>query len=280
MTTARLKIRPALPLCWEDIHTLRLGFDRAIARVERPSAGVQRLVSALRTGVRRTDLASTAFALGVSANDLDETLDALSPALIEIRDVPGSTGEDRPFALAIEHRGRSPRELQSMLAMTGCEIVTPGDPRGRAPDLTLVVERFIEPLESVARLSAPASRRLRIRFTDHSLVVGPLAETSRGPCLDCVSLADVDRDPALPALAAQLVDAAPAAETGPVSEAAAVIAVAIARRWRAGATDVHRSRLRFPVLRGVLSGLPQREPVAPHGSCGCAWGAGSHTESA
>ena len=62
MTDARLQFRPELPLCWEDPHTIRLGFDRAIARLERPSAGAQRLLSALRVGIRPADLSTTAFA--------------------------------------------------------------------------------------------------------------------------------------------------------------------------------------------------------------------------
>lgn len=271
MTDARLQFRPELPLCWEDPHTIRLGFDRAIARLERPSAGAQRLLSALRVGIRPADLTTTAFALGVSAADLDDILDALAPALVEVQGGRGNPPADRPLLLEVEHRGPPPRDLLTMLTASGCELIDHSERETRAADLIVVVERYLEPLGSAVRRHRAEAPRLLIRFTDRSLIIGPLAATAGRPCLDCVSLSEVDRDPGLPALAAQLIDAVPATETRSASEAAAVIALALARRWRTGESDVHCSRIRIPVRSGALAGLPVLEAVTEHPACSCGW---------
>lgn len=273
MPNVRTLLHPELPLCWEDTRTLRVGFDRAVARISDPSPAAQRFLAALRLGVRSSDLTTTAAALGLSASETEALLGELAPALVQR--TPHGPGADDGDALgrlevAFVQRGDPVLQLVRHFAAAGCRIVERGDDPA---DLVLVTERFLDPLGRASALPDPEVPQLLVRFTDRSLVVGPLSTAETRPCFDCVTLGEVDADPGLPALAVQLTGAKPASETRAAAEVAAVIALAVIRRWIGNEPDVHATRLRAPVRGGVVAGLPRLERLSPHARCACAWNA-------
>ncbi|SBT47147.1 TOMM precursor leader peptide-binding protein [Micromonospora auratinigra] len=97
-------------------------------------------------------------------------------------------------------------------------------------------------------------------------VVGPLVRPPVGPCLNCLDLHRVDRDPDWPRLAAQLaVDHAERACAATTRLAAAAYAVAEVLAHLDGGTPETLGC----AVEVTRAGRFRRRPWAPHPSCGC-----------
>lgn len=77
-----LQIDPGYPVVWEDTTTIRVGFERTIARVAAPSPTAQSLVAQLIRGATTAELAACATRLK------EAMLTALEPALLRPDDAP------------------------------------------------------------------------------------------------------------------------------------------------------------------------------------------------
>ncbi|MGK0714532.1 hypothetical protein ACR5KS_00440 [Leucobacter sp. W1153] len=75
-------IDPALPLCWEDPETLRLGFDRAEARIVAPSAATQRLLGVLQRGLPLSELPRASLRVGATAAERRALIELVAPVLV------------------------------------------------------------------------------------------------------------------------------------------------------------------------------------------------------
>ncbi|UOR00325.1 hypothetical protein MUN77_09045 [Leucobacter allii] len=91
MTANRTRLHPDLPVCWEDPDTLRIGFERALARVRFPSAGAQRFIGLLAEGIEEDRLPGAARRAGITMREAHALLADLGPALIVER-VPARAG--------------------------------------------------------------------------------------------------------------------------------------------------------------------------------------------
>lgn len=271
MPSSLIRLDPALPVCWEDQQTLRLGFDRAEVSVSSPSAATQRLISALITGIRSDHLSLVLRRIGSSRAEWSRLADMLGDSLI----VSPADGADPPPArlrvglIAPGAPWETPiaDALLSAIARAGWQA-EPFSPARKGYGLVVVAERFLDP-RGAGRLTSSGLAQLSIRFGDRSVGVGPLAEGGGRPCLGCVNLHDIDRDPALPMLAAQLLGEVPASETSAAAEAAAALAVALIGHWRAGSDMPGRTRLRVPVRAGLPLPSVEAEEVSAHPECGC-----------
>lgn len=105
-------IDPALPLCWEDPETLRLGFDRAEARISRPSAGTQRLLGVLQRGLPLSQLARASLLVGATAAERCSLIELIAPVLIT-RPLEGRDGGTRSNARGGERDRTSGRKRES-----------------------------------------------------------------------------------------------------------------------------------------------------------------------
>ncbi|HET7531362.1 MAG TPA: TOMM precursor leader peptide-binding protein [Mycobacteriales bacterium] len=112
------------------------------------------------------------------------------------------------------------------------------------------------------------------RVLETAVVVGPLVMPGRSACWRCVQLARADRDPAWPAIAAQLTGSAPAVEPGDValSSLAASLAVVHALGWLDAAAGVSSGAV--PSVNGTVEldladGRLRRRSIAAHPDCGC-----------
>lgn len=282
------QIDPDLPIVWEDPTTLRVGFDRARARLRAPSPAAQRVVAKLIAGASSEELA--AGPTGVTA----AVLAALEPALVQRTPQPGPAHEppprracdvglrrapllpapqrpplDQPPLRSVRVRiGDDGRELPwlraALTANQACSFV-----RGRAPELAIEVLRFLEPLGRTRRWLGAGIPHLVIRFTDDAARIGPLVAADGSPCHGCETLAVTDRDPALPAIAAQLYGGVPSSETPEVGLLVGAVAAHFVQSWRRNATWVHDHQLALRVARGTVSGFPKLTRIAPHPECGC-----------
>lgn len=275
-------IDPELPVCWENPDTLRIGFDRSHAQIAHPSPAVQRLIHDLRRGIRSEHIAEAAKSAGATEDELLGLLEALTPVLIQTGNEtngPGSTDPkhaganldpsraQRRLTIRLHDDGRPLRALQEVLRTSHFDLAPTSV--GHSPDLAVYVERFLEPLERAERLLAAGIPHLLIRFSDQSARVGPIIVAPGRPCHSCLSLTEVGADPALPALAAQLVHETPGGETLLAVELVAALAVHTIHRWQMGDHSVHREQFRLQVRGGLVVGTPERVTVHPHPRCGC-----------
>ncbi|MBL3698327.1 hypothetical protein [Leucobacter luti] len=274
-TTPTLRIRPELPLSWEDPDTIRIGFDRAVARVARPSAAQQRLLGRLRLGLPAGQLHAQSREVGATPREARELLaaiaSALQPGLAPGFDLTlGGAGGDgavagrRPVRVALSSGGRQVPGFAQLLADSRVCVLDRD-----APQLVVYVERFLEPLERAQAWLMLDLPHLRVRFTDTQLSVGPLVVPPGAPCHTCATLHLVDRDPALPVIAAQLVGTVPASETRLVGMCAASTVATIIAAWARGDPAAQRTRLTFPVAHGRIRGGPVSETIAAHPECAC-----------
>lgn len=282
MTGPITRLNPDFPACWEDVDTLRFGFETAVARLEHPSAGAQRLIAKLAAGLPSRALLREAEALGSSGPDVRRTLSALAPVLEEADPAEAGASPPRVLRVRIADGGREAVGLASgLLASGACAVAAPGRPETGGPagfvldglarsiDVAVLVERFIEPLDPERRWLADAVPHLPIRFTDAAVHVGPLLEAGDAPCHACISLALIDDDPAAPLLGAQLLGKRPSAETSGGAHMAAAVAAMTMREWVAGGDRTHRERFVIPMRRGRVAGPFRALPVDPHPECAC-----------
>ena len=115
---------------------------------------------------------------------------------------------------------------------------------------------------------------LLVHLRETSAFVGPLVVPGESTCWRCVQIARSDRDPAWPAIAAQLTGVTPAVEPADIALAslAASLAVAHALAWLDRATVTRTARV--PSIDGIvefdLAALRlRRRTLRAHPDCGC-----------
>ncbi|SJN08581.1 hypothetical protein FM113_03365 [Leucobacter sp. 7(1)] len=269
-----LRIRADLPLGWEDPDTLRVGFERAIARVRDPSPAQQRLIGRIRTGVHSEDWPEHTRAAGATPREARALLAAVAPALDPGPKLPPWSERTSPLRVFLNDGAWPvPGLAAALIAADTCvQVETVG-----TCDVVLHVERYLEPLERAQRWLLADLPHLLLRFSDTQFTVGPLVLPPGQPCHTCASLRAIDADPGLPAFAAQLMGSRPASETPIVGAAAGVAAAAVLDAWHAKTlagqdwtpTANERGQTRYPVARGRLSGAPKSLPIPAHPECAC-----------
>lgn len=270
MTPPFTRIDPDLPLCWEDAETLRVGFERAAARVRLPSAGAQRLIGSLRHGLHSEHLPREARRLGATPQEVRELLDALDPILVVAEDPDAGSGTElaEPLRTFVSDDERPVAGFANVLLSTGL-LRLAQEEAGSAIDLVIHIERFLEPLERAQRWLSLGIPHLLIGFSDRSIRVGPLVHPDGAPCHTCATLTTLATDSALPVLAAQLAGTRAPSESDAGGHLAATWASLIIRNWLAGAADVHTTRAVFPTVHGRPTGAVRIETVTPHPDCAC-----------
>ena len=279
--TARLRLRPDLPVCWESPDTLRIGFERAHARVVAPTAGQQRLLGVLRTGIAESELPNAARRAGATPREARELLAAVAPACLpQPPRGPGGAGGPggRPppaTRIRVLDAGRPVPGFAAALAhgLGDSAVWAPQAESPDAPDahgeLIVGIERFLEPLERAQRWLITGTPHLLVRFTDTCVLVGPIVAPQGAPCHTCAVLPVLQDDPAAAVLAAQLVETVPASETAEVGVLAAALAVQLIGAWRRGEPHVGRTCSRVEVAGGRVAGTVERAEVRPHPECAC-----------
>jgi hypothetical protein len=216
-----LRLDPAIPLVWRDLHTLQFGVDPAIAVLERMTRGQERLVAALTKGVTTTGLRMLAAEGEVSARQRDELLARLTPCLLSsgqptVRSAGQAAGASARGAIVL---GSGPLALGLARLLEEAGLRPREAPR-RPGLVVLVADRVLAPADHRTWLQRDIPH-LPVVVGDTSVTVGPLVVPGASACLHCAFLHRRDADAAWPAIAAQLATL-PAPAPHPLRTATAV----------------------------------------------------------
>lgn len=200
-----LRIDPAHPPLWRTATTLQFGADPVVV-LDDPPAWQQRLVRELERGIPDEAAVPFAVALGASAQAARAFVAGLGRVL--------TTAEPAPRPVLLQSAGDVPRDhvdaVGAALAASGCrvEVAHPFDPPGGsgadAASVVIVAHQLVPPAFSAA-LMADDRPHLPVVLTAAGAEIGPYVRPGSTPCLSCLAAHRRERDPAWPAIAAQLI---------------------------------------------------------------------------
>lgn len=200
---------PAMPVLLRPDGTVQVGWDPLRAVVVRPPDGLSasRLAALLKAlplrpaGVRR-------LAAHHGLHDdaaVDHLLDGLLAAGVLRRCASRSTG--RTLAIRVHGCGPLADLLTEGLRCSGARVsVTSHTAPGAAggADVVVLTDRLAADPRLLRELHTARVPHLPVRLRDGTGLVGPLVVPGVTSCLTCTDLHRTDRDPAWPAVAAQL----------------------------------------------------------------------------
>jgi bacteriocin biosynthesis cyclodehydratase domain-containing protein len=220
-----LQLDPSVPLVWRTPTSLQLGIDEPRVQLDQVTAGIERMLTALRAGISPSGWQMLARGAALDTDEADELLNRLAPLLM-----PSEAATPASVALVLGDDDIA-RELTALLRESG-RLADPGEP---APDLVvLVADWILGPVDAQPWLRRDIAH-VPVVATDRVVTVGPFVEPGTGPCVYCAQLGRTDADPAWPAIAAQLWGRpAPSHSRLTVSSAAAFVARRVLRRLDGG----------------------------------------------
>lgn len=274
MSSVFTRLHAGIPVAWEDVDTLRFGFDRAEARLQRPSPGVQRFLASLRAGVEETQVPLESRRAGVTAQQAAVVVAELEQVLHSARVPSPRFNSHERLQVTLCDDGREVAGLREALLATKLCVFEGGDSgsNGDATEsrrLVILAERYLEPLERAQKWLLAELPQLPIRFSDRSISVGPLISPEGNPCHTCGILGLLEQDAALPVLASQLYGQTPASETEAGSHMAVAWAAVLLRKWIARDPTAHTTQIVIPITDGFVSGEVRIDRVWPHPECAC-----------
>ena len=272
-----LRLDPRRPIVWRTPHSLQIGVDPVLARLDDVSDGDTQLVDALVVGVPRPALDLLAEVAGLAPDRVDAVLAALSGALLT---APAPTDAPR---IDVVGTGLGARRVAAVLLEAGyaATLRAPGlgPARRTAPHAAVLVSaHVIDPVEYQRWLRADVLH-LSVVFGEAAVHVGPLVDPGRSACLACVEHHRTRSDAAWPAIAAQLWGTQAAAEAAALATEAAVEVLrlvrgrTVERSIRIDADSSERTSTRWSVSErcgcqglGAVTALSAREPRQESGS--------------
>jgi len=264
MSHRYLRIDPSLPMCWEDLDTLRFGFDRAELRLRQPSTASQRLIAELRSGVRADRLIDIANQCGVMPRERQNLLDRLAPVLLHTPFLLESPVASRPQTPNLRVTGTGPF---AATLRTLCEEATTTDEH--QPEIVVLVANFLPPLDAAQRLLSEHTPHVLVQLCDRSVAIGPLVAPSGHPCLTCLELHLREREPERQFLGMQLAEEQPATDMAEHAVRIAPMLLAAVAQWQLGDSELIARQQRFRVRAAQLGLEPEITQVQPHQACGC-----------
>lgn len=250
-----LHLDDAYPLVWRTPTSVQVGIDAPHVVLVEVTAGVERLLAALRAGISVSGWEMLARDANVSPSDAQHVLDVLAPVMAAPAVAP-------PTRALVTGTGPLAYALAGLLQDAGA--LAPAD--DEHPALAVLVADWVIGPDDAARWLRDDVPHLPIVSADRSITVGPLVEPGAGPCIYCVHLAHTDDDPAWPAVSAQLWGrAAPRQSQLTVLSAATFAARVVLARLRDGAGPAPRG-WRISADGAAISGWTART----HSRCSCA----------
>lgn len=254
------RLDPTVPLVWRDQHTLQLGVDRVVCVFPEPTASMERMLAALRTG-------APTEALEVEASGTPAQCTAEATALLaSVADaLLPPTPQSLPALVVIDGDGPTAERMHRLLRQAGHRVVAgPACDDGVEAAAAVIVGSYvISPWRHGPWLRRDVPH-LPVVFGDDGAELGPFVDAD-GPCLRCLSLHRTDADPAWPAIAAQLVSRERHPEPSLLSaQVAAMAARLVDARLRSG-EPVHSSAS----IRVHADGTISRRSHSVHAACGC-----------
>jgi len=258
-----LRLDPSYPPVWRTDSTLQFGAE-PVAVLDDPEPWQQRMLRELERGI--PDGAGVAWGQALGAPD------AASAGRFVSRIRKALTTDSATSLPVLLHRAEDVRDrdldtVAAGLASAGCDVRIAdrfGPVRPSATTtVAFVAHRMVSP-QSAASLMSADVEHIPIALTGSGAEVGPYVAPGRNACLACVVAHRRDRDPAWPAVAAQLMGLHVESEPAVLWEAGIVAARLIAERAR----NPSGVRTRSVVLR---AGSLHRHVRShhPHAECRC-----------
>jgi hypothetical protein len=254
-----LRLDPAHPPLWRSPTCLQFGLSGS-ARLEEPHPWEERLIAALARGMTDEALAERLRAERIDAEEADALLAELQPVLRRVGEAPRivlEVADDLPASLAETVEGAMSRA--GAVVRTVPHAGWGAGPVGRDETVVLLAAHLVDPRRAAALVSSDV-RHLPLVLDGAGAEIGPLVVPGRTACLACGAAHATDADAAWPALAAQLLRRAFAADLDVAREASRVAVQLIAAPGEPTARSV---RLRADAPNRVWQAHP------PHEECRC-----------
>ena len=271
----RYALDPTMPVLLRPDGAVQVGWDPRRAVLVRPPAGMNAgglaaLLRAMASPLTRAEMHRLA---GVSG--FDEVLDGLLASRVVRPVAVAAPGR----ALSIRVHGAGPLSdlLADGLRRSGARVSRACHGSAAVAvngvDLVVLADNLVADPRLVRDLQASGVPHLPVLIRDGAGMVGPLVVPGRSACLCCVDLHRTERDPAWPALAAQLRDVVGCGDRATVL---ATVALALGQLQQIIAAVQHRPAPAAPpatlnatveVDVGAHSIVARRWPRHP--LCGC-----------
>ena len=182
-----LRLDPRRPIVWRTPHSLQVGVDPIVARLDDVSEGDTRLIDALVVGVPRSGLDLLAEVAGLAAGRVDAVLAALAGALLT---APAPTDAPR---IDVVGTGPGAQRIAAVLLESGyaATLRAPGSRATRRPAphaVVLVSAHVIDPVEHQRWLRADVLH-VPVVFGEAGVRVGPLVDPGASACLASSNIA-------------------------------------------------------------------------------------------
>jgi len=272
-----LRLDPARPLVWRTPFSLQVGVEPPVIVLDDLSPDDEIVIELLRAGITRPMLDDAVAAHGWSRARVDQLLERVSPVL---RDTTPP-----PLALAgldviLDGASCDTVGLRTLLDALGAEVsigaeaarsAASGTEAGRR--VAVVLSHYVVSPRAAAHWLRADVPHLLVRFGDRSIRVGPFVAPGAGPCAACLELQRTDRDPAWPAMAAQLSRRrAPSADALGLASLAPVVARILDspdRGWSTRMVRIPRLTVEGVECPDSVEWVEELDPVTPHPRCGC-----------
>lgn len=193
-----LRLDPRVPVVWRTPDSIQLGVDRPLAVIGGLTPGLERVLSALRSGVPEDGAFMLGRAAGAADDEIARLIRALQPALVS-----GPPPADaHPGHVHVDGTGIAADRIRDMLLDLGIPTTTADEPDHAA--LAVIVAHYVVDPRRHGRWLRRDIPHLPVVFSDTEVRYGPVVEPGAGPCLSCLELRHVDDDSAWPAMAVQL----------------------------------------------------------------------------
>lgn len=261
-----LKVRHNIPCVWADEQTLRFGIDQAVLRLENPTAPQQRLLIELTQGIPLNTVNARASAYGLTLEETQKFLDELQPVLVT-RSEPRKNIKRTLISLLAEER--ISRQIIPSFQLSGRTTLQGLPSAPPSEHLVVVVENYLGDPCTQQNLYTSGTPFLPIRFSDQSILVGPII-SEHGPCHACVRLWAEQVDPEWRNCALQLIGKHTPTQTPSLVSLAVAFALQCLENWEAGHASALQKQHHIDVShQAVVTGVHSRT-LARHDLCGCA----------
>lgn len=264
-----IELAPAYPVLWRDERSVQVGLSDPVCTIVDPTAWQLELLRVLAHGVAPGQIAGLAMALGGDPAEATALVAQLGAALREVT-------ETSEVSLLVTDRVPHPAVLgvYDALADAGFTPVrrTTADAAATPGAIAVIVSASLVPPHLAHELVSADVVHVPLVLDSERAILGPAVRPGETACLACLWAHEVDRDPAWPALASQLL----ARElVDPPTRSVAGSAAALLAQVLAGVSpESGRSR----AVEISRDGRRRWRSHAPHAECLCRSPQGTATE--
>lgn len=261
-----LKVHHNIPRVWANERTLRFGIDQAVLRLENPTAAQQRLLIELTHGIPLNTVNARASTHGLTLKETQKFLDELQPVLVTHSEPLKST-QDTLIAVLAEDQVST--HIVTSIQLSGRTTLL-GLPSAPPPQhLVVVVENYLGDPRTQQSLYTSGTPFLPIRFSDQSILVGPII-SELGPCHACVRLWAEQVDPEWRNCALQLIGSRTPTQIPSLVSLAVAFALQCLENWEAGHASALQKQHHITVSHQALVTGVRSRTLTRHALCGCA----------